>query len=78
VAETRTDPAVDAPASIRSSIGIARFAAERARRTGVPVDAKLLAQAARLILTEAVKLKPGRKLDVWLDSLLTKTLGTSG
>lgn len=78
VAETRTDPAVDAPASIRSSIGIARFAAERARRTGVPVDAKLLAQAARLILTEAVKLKPGRKLDVWLDSLLTKTLGTAG
>ncbi len=78
VAETRTDPAVDSPASIRSSIGIARFAAERARRTGAPVDAKLLAQAARLILTEAVKLKPGRKLDVWLDSLLTKTLGTAG
>jgi hypothetical protein len=44
----------------------------------VPVDSKLLAQAARLILGEAVKLKPGRKLDVWLDSLLTKTLGTAG
>lgn len=78
VEQTRSDPAVESPASIRSSIGIARFAAERARRTGVPVDHKLLAQSARLVLSEAVRLKPGRNLEHYLESLLTKTLGASG
>ena len=76
--QTRSDPAVESPASIRSSIGIARFAAERARRLGTAVDHKLLAQAARLILSEAIRLKPGRNLEHYLDSLLTKTLGASG
>lgn len=78
VEQTRSDPAVESPASIRSSIGIARFAAERARRLGTAVDHKLLAQAARLILSEAIRLKPGRNLEHYLDSLLTKTLGASG
>ena len=32
---TREDPSIEQPASIRSSIGIARLAAERARRQGV-------------------------------------------
>jgi MoxR-like ATPase len=75
---TRQDAAVEAPASIRSSIGIARFAAERSKRLERPIDHQLIAQAARLVLAEAVRLKPGRNLDAYLDSLLQKTLGTTG
>lgn len=78
VEQTRNDPAIESPASIRSSIGIARFAAERARRLGTAVDHKLLAHAARLVLSEAIRLKPGRNLEHYLDSLLTKTLGATG
>jgi MoxR-like ATPase len=72
---TRDDPAVEAPASIRSSIGIARLAGERARRLKSKVDHRLLADAARAVLTEAVRLKPGRDLEKYLDSLLHKVLG---
>jgi MoxR-like ATPase len=75
---TREEPAVEQPASIRSSIGIARLAAERAKRLGVPVDNTVLAQSARLILTEALKMKPGRSVDSYLDNLLTRVLGTTG
>jgi MoxR-like ATPase len=75
---TREEPAVEQPASIRSSIGIARLAAERARRLQVSVDNTMLAQAARLILTEALKMKPGRSVDSYLDNLLTRVLGTTG
>jgi len=75
---TREEPAVEQAASIRSSIGIARLAAERAKRLGAQVDNTVLAQAARLILTEAVKMKPGRNIDTYLDNLLTRVLGTTG
>ncbi len=75
---TRDDPAVEAPASIRTSIGIARLAAERARRLKSKVDNRVLADAARLVLAEAVRLKPGRDLDKYLDSLLQKVLGVGG
>ncbi len=75
---TREEPAVEQAASIRSSIGIARLAAERAKRLGTQVDNTVLAQAARLILTEAVKMKPGRNIDTYLDNLLTRVLGTTG
>jgi MoxR-like ATPase len=77
VHRTREDPMVEAPASIRSSIGLARLAAERAKRLKVPVDNALLAQAARLVLTEAIKVKPGRSLESYLDGLLKGVLGTS-
>ncbi len=75
---TREDPVVDTPASIRSSIGIARLASERAKRNNTKLDNLLLAQAARMVLTEAIKLKPGRNKDHYVDSLLTKVLGTKG
>lgn len=78
VASTREDPAIEQPASIRSSIGMARLAGERARRTGVPIDNTILAQAARLVLTEAIKMKPGRAVESYLDNLLVRVLGTSG
>jgi MoxR-like ATPase len=77
VHRTREDPMVEAPASIRSSIGLARLAAERAKRLAVPVDNALLAQAARLVLTEAVKVKPGRSVENYIDGLLKGVLGTS-
>lgn len=78
VGSTREDPAVEQPASIRSSIGIARLAGERARRTRSPLDNGIIAQAARLVLTEAVRMKPGRAVDSYLDNLLLRVLGTKG
>jgi MoxR-like ATPase len=72
---TRDDPAVEAPASIRSSIGVARLAGERAKRLGVKLDNRVIADAARNVLSEAVRLKPGRDLEKYLDSLLHKVLG---
>jgi len=78
VAQTREDPAVESPASIRSSIGMARLAAERARRLKCEVDQKVLAQAAKLTLREAIQMKPGRKLDEFLSKLLKSVLGTTG
>ena len=78
VEQTRNDPAVERPASIRSSIGIARLAGERARRLGQAVDARMLADAANLVLAQALQLKPGRNREKYLESLLTKVLGTHG
>ncbi len=78
VHSTREEPAVEQPASIRSSIGIARLAAQRARRLGTPVDNKVVAQAAQLVLTEAIKMKPGRSVESYLENLLTRVLGTTG
>lgn len=75
---TREDPAIDQPASIRSTIGIARLAGERARRQGVAVDNTILAQAARMVLAEALTMKPGRSVDSYLDNLLERVLGTKG
>jgi MoxR-like ATPase len=78
VHSTREEPAVEQPASIRSSIGIARLASERARRLGVSVDNTVLAQSAQLVLTEAIKMKPGRTVQSYLENLLTRVLGTTG
>lgn len=78
VQDTRDDPAVETPASIRSSIGLARLAAQRARRRAVPLDNRILAEAARLTLREALQMKPGRNVDEYLAKLLTRVLGTSG
>ena len=75
---TRADPAVARPASIRSSIGIARLAAERAKRSGTDISNTLLAEAGSLVLTHAIEMKPGRNRDKYLKSLLTRVLGTAG
>ncbi len=77
-AHTRDDPAVESPASIRSTIGIARLAAERARRLERKIDNNVVAEAATLVLTDAIKMKPGRNIEKYVASLLTKTLGTTG
>lgn len=77
VHHTREDPTVEVPASIRSSIGIARLAAQRAARLGGSADHGIIAQAARLVLAEAIRVKAGRNQGKYIDSLLTKTLGTT-
>ena len=56
----------------------ARLAAERAKRLGVAVDNAIVAQAAQLVLTEALKMKPGRSVGSYLENLLTRVLGTTG
>jgi MoxR-like ATPase len=78
VHSTREEPAIEQPASIRSSIGIARLCAQRAKRLGVSVDNKIVAQSAQLVLTEAIKMKPGRSVESYLENLLTRVLGTVG
>jgi MoxR-like ATPase len=78
VHKTRDDAAVAQPASIRSSIGLARLAAERARRLNRPLDNTLLAQAGRLVLKEALQMKPGKEVGAYLDALFTELLGTTG
>lgn len=78
VHSTREEPAVEQPASIRSSIVIARLSAERAKRLGVSVDNTIVAQSAVLVLSEAIKMKPGRSVQSYLENLLTRVLGTTG
>ena len=78
VHETRENPTVEVPASIRSSIGVARMAAERARRLEKDLDNTTLADVARLVLREAITMKPGRDIDSFLDSALTRNFGTKG
>ncbi len=78
VQHTRKDPAIESPASIRSSIGLVRLTAERAKRKQTQADNRLLAEAAKLILLQSIKMKPGRNIQHYLDSLLTKVLGTKG
>ena len=78
VHRTRDDAAVESPASIRSSIGIARLASERAKRLNTALDNATIAVAARLVLTEALKMKPGREVGAFLDATLTEVLGTAG
>ena len=75
---TRTDPAVARAASIRSSIGIARLAAERAKRQETEITNALLAEATQLVLTQAIEMKPGRNREKYLASLTTRVLGTTG
>ena len=65
-------------ASIRSSIGIARLAGQRSMRLGTDVDNGILADAARLILQEAIQMKPGRDIESFLDSVLSRNLGVKG
>jgi len=75
VSQTREDPSVETPASIRSSIGMARLAAERAKRLGVELDNRVLAQAARLTMSEAIRMKPGRNVDEFLSRIVKRILG---
>lgn len=71
----REDPMVERPPSLRTSIGLARFVSERAKRLNVTVDNKLLAESANLILPDAMELKPGRDIYAFMKKLLTTVVG---
>jgi len=73
----RDDPVVERPPSLRTSIGLARFVSERAKRLKIKVDNKLLAESANLILPEAIELKPGRDIKGFMKKLLTEVIGVS-
>jgi len=75
--QCRNDPNVEKPPSLRTSIGIARFVSERAKRLKIPVDNKLIAECAKLILRDAVELRAGKDIDQFLRSLLTKVVGVA-
>jgi MoxR-like ATPase len=76
--ETRCEAGIEIPASIRSSIAIARLAAQKSLRTKEPLDNRMMAGAARLVLKEAIKMKPGRDMDNYIQRLLKKIFGTDG
>ncbi|MHA2503340.1 MAG: AAA family ATPase [Candidatus Kariarchaeaceae archaeon] len=79
VSQTREDLArVETPASIRSSIGMARLTAETAKRLGSEPDAEILAKSAMLILPDAIKVKPGSQPKDYVKDLCRRVLGTSG
>jgi len=75
VSQTRSDPSVEVAASIRSSIGMARLAAQRAKRLGVELDNRGLAKAVKLTLAEAIRMKPGRNVDEFLTRIVKRVLG---
>lgn len=74
--ECRKDPDVEEPPSLRTSIGLARFVAERAKRLNQTVDNALIAEGAKLVLRDAVELKPGKDMATFLRRILTKVIGT--
>ncbi len=78
IVQTRNDPTVDTPASIRSSIGLARLCAEKSRRLKKMADNHILASCAQLILKDAIKLKPGKSIDRYVNELTKRVLGTDG
>jgi MoxR-like ATPase len=73
----RGHQAVDSPPSLRSSIGIARLAAERAKRYGTEIDNKIIAEAANLILPDSCQFKPGRDAHREVKKIVQSTLGVS-
>ena len=75
--QCRSDPDVDKPPSLRTSIGLARFVSERAKRLKVEIDNKLLAESAKLILPDSIELRPGKQMNAFLKKLLTKVVGVA-
>lgn len=75
--QCRSDPVVENPPSLRTSIGLARFVSERAQRLKTNVDNKLIAESAKLILRDSIELRPGRSVDAFLKKMLTKVVGVS-
>jgi len=62
---------------LSSSIGIARLASQRAKRLNKSLDSQIITEASHLVLTESLKMKPGRDVELYLKSLFKKVLGTS-
>jgi len=75
--QCREDSEVEKPPSLRTSIGIARFVSERAKRLNVKVDNKLIAESAKLILPDSIQLRPGRNINQFMRKILTKVVGVA-
>jgi len=73
----RQDPNVEKPPSLRTSIGMARFLSERAKRLNQKVDNKLIAESAKLILPDSIELRPGRDVNSFVKKLVTSVVGVS-
>jgi len=73
--QTRESLEVEKPASIRTSIGLARFVSERANREKKKVDNKMIAEAAKLVLRDSIEMRPGRDIEKYIEELLTNVLG---
>lgn len=59
VRRLREDPDVETPPSLRTSIALARFVAQRAKRLGKQITYEDIAYAARCILVEAIEPRAG-------------------
>jgi MoxR-like ATPase len=75
--QCRSDPVVERPPSLRASIGLARFVSQRAQRLNTNVDNKLIAESAKLILPDSLRLRPGKNVDKFIKKLLTKVVGVA-
>ncbi len=73
----RGDAQVESPPSLRSSIGMARLASERAARTKSKLDNKIIAEVANLILPDSCQFKPGKKPEQVVARIVRDTLGAS-
>lgn len=73
----REDPMVENPPSLRTSIGIARFVSQRAKRLNISVDNKLIAECAKLILPDSIELRPGRDINNFIKKMLTSVIGVT-
>ena len=71
----RESSSVETPPSLRTSIGIARFCAERSARLKVPIDNMLIAEVANLILPDSCQFKPGQKGETVTKRIVKETLG---
>ncbi len=73
ISRTRNHPELEKPASIRSTIAIAKLVAERAKKTGEYNDS-VIAEAAYNVLVGSLKARPGIKVEAIARSIIMEAL----
>ena len=73
VSLTRSHPDVEKPASIRSTIAIAKLVAERGKRLGEYTD-EMIAETAYKVLVGALKTRPGVRPDAVARAVINEAL----
>ncbi len=71
----RGDNAIESPPSLRTSIGIARMSAERAKRKKVKIDNAVISEVAQIILPDSCQFKPGKTPDTVVKRIVREILG---
>jgi len=71
----RGDPAIESPPSLRTSIGIARMAADRAKRKKTKIDNSILSEVAHIILPDSCQFKPGKTPADVIKRIVRESLG---